>query len=180
MALHTGRIHDALDAPLAQQGLVIEDIRAHAAGRHRTLTITVDLSADHAEPVSSQAIAEATRTISALLDEIEVWGEHPYTLEVSSPGAERPLTQPRQFRRVVGRRLRAELAADGSGAESRTVEAEAEAGAGEEPPAPEAVETVEARLESADEAGIVLEGVRDGARIPYAQVRAARVVVSLR
>ena len=180
MALHTGRIHDALDAPLAQQGLVIEDIRAHAAGRHRTLTITVDLDADHAEPVSSQAIAEATRTISALLDEIEVWGEHPYTLEVSSPGAERPLTQPRQFRRVVGRRLQAELAADGSGAESRTVEAEAEAGAGEEPPAPEAVETVEARLESADEAGIVLEGVRDGARIPYAQVRAARVVVSLR
>ena len=178
MALHTGRIHYALDAPLAQQGLVIEDIRAHAAGRHRTLTITVDLDADHAEPVSSQAIAEATRTISALLDEIEVWGEHPYTLEVSSPGAERPLTQPRQFRRVVGRRLRAELAADGSGAESRTVEAEA--GAGEEPPAPEAVETVEARLESADEAGIVLEGVRDGARIPYAQVRAARVVVSLR
>ena len=178
MALHTGRIHDALDAPLAQQGLVIEDIRAHAAGRHRTLTITVDLDADHAEPVSSQAIAEATRTISALLDEIEVWGEHPYTLEVSSPGAERPLTQPRQFRRVVGRRLRAELAADGSGAESRTVETEA--GAGEEPPAPEAVETVEARLESADEAGIVLEGVRDGARIPYAQVRAARVVVSLR
>ena len=178
MALHTGRIHDALDAPLAQQGLVIEDIRAHAAGRHRTLTITVDLDADHAEPVSSQAIAEATRTISALLDEIEVWGEHPYTLEVSSPGAERPLTQPRQCRRVVGRRRRAELAADGSGAESRTVEAEA--GAGEEPPAPEAVETVEARLESADEAGIVLEGVRDGARIPYAQVRAARVVVSLR
>ena len=178
MALHTGRIHDALDAPLAQQGLVIEDIRAHAAGRHRTLTITVDLDADHAEPVSSQAIAEATRTISALLDEIEVWGEHPYTLEVSSPGAERPLTQPRQFRRVVGRRLRAELAADGSGAESRTVEAEA--GAGEEPPAPEAVETVEARLESADEDGIVLEGVRDGERIPNAQVRAARVVVSLR
>ena len=83
MALHTGRIHDALDAPLAQQGLVIEDIRAHAAGRHRTLTITVDLDADHAEPVSSQAIAEATRTISALLDEIELWGEHPYTLEVS-------------------------------------------------------------------------------------------------
>ena len=178
MALHTGRIHDALDAPLAQQGLVIEDIRAHAAGRHRTLTITVDLDADHAEPVSSQAIAEATRTISALLDEIEVWGEHPYTLEVSSPGAERPLTQPRQFRRVVGRRLRAELATGGEESESRT--ADAEAGAGEESPAPEAVETVEARLESADEDGIVLEGVRDGARIPYAQVRAARVVVSLR
>jgi ribosome maturation factor RimP len=43
-----------------------------------------------------------------------------------------------------------------------------------------AVETVEATLVSADEDGIVLEDVRAGGRIPYAQVRAARVVVSLR
>jgi ribosome maturation factor RimP len=162
MALHTGPIHDALATPLAEQGLVVEDIRAHTAGRHRTLTVIVDLDADHAEPVSSQAVADATRTISALLDGLDVWGDHPYTLEVSSPGAERPLTQPRQFRRSVGRRLRAELSGAGTGEDA------------------EAVETVEATLVSADEDGIVLEDVRAGGRIPYAQVRAARVVVSLR
>ncbi|HJG79070.1 MAG TPA: hypothetical protein K8V08_01505 [Brevibacterium senegalense] len=166
MALHTGPIHDALATPLAEQGLVVEDIRAHAAGRHRTLTIVVDLDADHAEPVSAQAVTDATRTISALLDGLDVWGDHPYTLEVTSPGAERPLTQPRQFRRAVGRRLRADLAAAGA------------AGTGEDA---EAVETVEATLVSADDDdGIVLEDVREGERIPYAQVRAARVVVSLR
>ena len=166
MALHTGPIHDALATPLAEQGLVVEDIRAHAAGRHRTLTIVVDLDADHAEPVSAQAVTDATRTISALLDGLDVWGDHPYTLEVTSPGAERPLTQPRQFRRAVGRRLRADLAA---------------AGAAETGEDAEAVETVEATLVSADDDdGIVLEDVREGERIPYAQVRAARVVVSLR
>ena len=165
MALHTGPIHDALATPLAEQGLVVEDIRAHAAGRHRTLTIVVDLDADHAEPVSAQAVTDATRTISALLDGLDVWGDHPYTLEVTSPGAERPLTQPRQFRRAVGRRLRADLAAAGA------------AGTGEDA---EAVETVEATLVSADEDGIVLEEVRGGGRIAYAQVRTARVVVSLR
>lgn len=158
MALHTGSIHEAIAAPLAEQGLIVEDIRAHAAGRHRTLTITVDLDADHAEPVSSQQIADATRAISGLLDGIEVWGTHPYTLEVSSPGAERPLTEPRHFRRSTGRKLRLQLV----------------------DPAAEAEETLEATLTSADEDGIVLEGVRDGERIPYAQVRSAQVVVSLR
>lgn len=165
MALHTGPIHDALATPLAEQGLVVEDIRAHAAGRHRTLTIVVDLDADHAEPVSAQAVTDATRTISALLDGLDVWGDHPYTLEVTSPGAERPLTQPRQFRRAVGRRLRADLAGDGAAGTAQGTET---------------VETVEATLVSADQDGIVLEDVREGERIPYAQVRAARVVVSLR
>ena len=165
MALHTGPLHDALATPLAEQGLVVEDIRAHAAGRHRTLTIVVDLDADHAEPVSAQAVTDATRTISALLDGLDVWGDHPYTLEVTSPGAERPLTQPRQFRRAVGRRLRADLARDGAAGTAQDTET---------------VETVEATLVSADQDGIVLEDVREGERIPYAQVRAARVVVSLR
>lgn len=160
MALHTDRIREALEGPLREDGLVVEDIRAHAAGRHRTLTVTIDLDVDHAEPVSSAVIADATRTVSALLDEIDVWGDHPYTLEVTSPGAERPLTEPRQFRRALGRRVRAELAADGAPAEQ--------------------VETVEGVLSDVDADGIVLDGVREDARIAFAEIRAARVVVSLR
>ena len=157
MALHTDRIRDELAGPLAEAGLVVEDIRAHAAGRHRTLTIVVDLDAEHAEPVPFDTVTEATRTVSELLDGIDVWGEHPYTLEVTSPGAERPLTQPRHFRRARGRRVRAELAGTG-----------------------DAVEVAEGVLTDVDADGIVLEGVRDGRRIPFADVAAARVVVSLR
>lgn len=46
--------------------------------------------------------------------------------------------------------------------------------------APNSGETVEGVLTDADAAGIVLDGVRDGDRIPFAEVAAARVVVSLR
>lgn len=160
MALHTDRIREALEGPLREAGLVLEDVRAHAAGRHRTLTITVDLDADHAEPMSSAVIADATRSVSELLDGIDVWGDHPYTLEVTSPGAERPLTEPRQFRRVVGRRVRAELGAEDLPSER--------------------LETVEGILTDVDDDGIVLEGVHDGVRIAFTDIRTARVVVSLR
>ncbi len=160
MALHTDRIREELAGPLAEAGLIVEDIRAHAAGRHRTLTVVIDLDADHSDPVPFDTVTEATRMVSELLDEVEVWGEHPYTLEVTSPGAERPLTEPRHFRRAHGRRVHAELTpVDGA------------AGDGE---------TVEGVLADVDDDGIVLEGVRDGGRIPFSEVAAARVVVSLR
>ncbi|SMX69999.1 ribosome maturation factor RimP [Brevibacterium sp. Mu109] len=160
MALHTDSIRDELAGPLAEAGLVVEEVRAHAAGRHRTLTVVIDLDADHSDPVPFDTVTEATRTVSEVLDGIEVWGEHPYTLEVTSPGAERPLTEPRHFRRARGRRVHAELRAEEG--------------------APNSGETVEGVLTDADAAGIVLDGVRDGDRIPFAEVAAARVVVSLR
>ena len=37
-------------------------------------------------------------------------GEQPYTLEVTSPGTDRPLTQPRHWRRNQGRLVKATLA----------------------------------------------------------------------
>ena len=47
-------------------------------------------------PPLSRAVAEA-------LDSSDVLGDEPYTLEVSSPGVDRPLTAPRHWRRNVGR-----------------------------------------------------------------------------
>lgn len=160
MALHTDRIREELAGPLAEAGLIVEDIHAHAAGRHRTLTVVIDLDADHSDPVPFDTVTDATRVVSEVLDEIEVWGEHPYTLEVTSPGAERPLTEPRHFRRARGRRVHAELGAD-----------DVMSNGGE---------TVEGVLADVDADGIVLEGVRDGNRIPFSEVAAARVVISLR
>ncbi|WP_101588084.1 ribosome maturation factor RimP [Brevibacterium jeotgali] len=160
MALHTDRIRDELAGPLAEAGLTVEEIRAHAAGRHRTLTVVIDLDADHSDPVPFDTVTEASRMVSEVLDGIEVWGEHPYTLEVTTPGAERPLTEPRHFRRARGRRVRAELGADEG--------------------APSDGGTVEGVLTDVDDEGIVLEGVRDGDRILFSEVATAQVVVSLR
>ena len=40
------------------------------------------------------------------LDDSDVMGVQPYTLEVTSPGVDRPLTQPRHWRRNAGRLVR--------------------------------------------------------------------------
>jgi ribosome maturation factor RimP len=44
-----------------------------------------------------------------VLDETDVMGEHPYTLEVTSPGVDRPLTLPRHWRRNEGRLVKVVL-----------------------------------------------------------------------
>jgi ribosome maturation factor RimP len=55
-------------------------------------------------------IAELSRSLSKELDDSGVMGEAAYTLEVSSPGVDRPLTEPRHWRRARGRLVRVPLA----------------------------------------------------------------------
>jgi ribosome maturation factor RimP len=87
--------------------LDLETVRVTAAGRRRLLRVIVDGDGG----VSLDTIALASRELSARLDTAAEMGELPYTLEVSSPGVDRPLTQPRHWRRALGRLVVAPLAA---------------------------------------------------------------------
>jgi ribosome maturation factor RimP len=89
------RLAEVLTAPLAASGLDVEAIELTPAGRRRLLRVAVDKDGG----VTMDDIADATREVSRLLDESDVMGEHPYTLEVTSPGTDRPLTLPRHWRR---------------------------------------------------------------------------------
>lgn len=94
-------------------GLVVEDVHVTPAGRRRQVRVLLDrdltglLASDDEEsavaPLSLDEVAAATRSVDDALESAGVMGETPYVLEVSSPGVERPLTQPRHFRRNVGR-----------------------------------------------------------------------------
>jgi ribosome maturation factor RimP len=77
----------------------LEAVRVTAAGRRRLLRVVVD--SDHG--VSLDDAATVSRDVSAALDSGTVMGDLPYTLEVSSPGVDRPLTSPRHWRRAAGR-----------------------------------------------------------------------------
>ena len=68
----------------------LESVRVTAAGRRRLLRVVVDSD----RGVSLDDAAEISRTLSAALDSEPVMGDFPYTLEVSSPGVDRPLTDP--------------------------------------------------------------------------------------
>lgn len=87
--------------------LDLETVKVTAAGRRRLLRVIVDGDGG----VSLDTIALASRELSARLDTAAEMGELPYTLEVSSPGVDRPLTQPRHWRRALGRLVVAPMAA---------------------------------------------------------------------
>ena len=80
-------------------GLDLEDVSVSASGRRRLLRAVVDKDGG----VTLDDVADATRELSRELDASDVMGEQPYTLEVTSPGLDRPLTAPRHWRRNLHR-----------------------------------------------------------------------------
>ena len=84
---------------VAVAGMDLESVRVSAAGRRRLLRVVVDSD----QGVSLDDAAAISRQLSAALDTEAVMGDFPYTLEVSSPGVDRPLLDPRHWRRAVGR-----------------------------------------------------------------------------
>jgi ribosome maturation factor RimP len=99
-----------IEPVVAAAGMDLESVRTIVAGRRRLVRIVVD--SDHG--VSLDDAADVSRDISALLDAGNVLGETPYTLEVSSPGVDRPLTEPRHWRRARGRLVKVKVTGEGS------------------------------------------------------------------
>lgn len=140
------RLVELLAPVLADTGLDLEDVQVTPAGRRRLLRVVIDREGG----VPLDEVATVSGVVFAALDRSDALGGHPYTLEVSSPGVDRPLTQPRHWRRANGRLVRASLA-DGS--------------------------EVTGRVTAADDAGVLL-GVDGGERrLDYAEVATARVQV---
>lgn len=86
-----------------QSGLEIDRIEVASAGKRSVLRIYLDGDGPEGRGPSLDQIAEATRAISVALDDSTAVGNAPYTLEVSSRGVSRPLTEQRHFRRNIGR-----------------------------------------------------------------------------
>src|ERR1700728_1766672 len=98
-----------IEPAVTAAGMDLEAVRMTVAGRRRLLRVVVD--SDHG--VSLDDAADVSREISAVLDAGNVLGDVPYTLEVSSPGVDRPLTEPRHWRRARGRLVRVEVTGEG-------------------------------------------------------------------
>lgn len=91
--------------PVAEgRGLFLESVSVGAQGRRRLVRVVVDLP-DGPGGVGSDALAEVSHAVSTALDEADVI-DGSYLLEVSTPGTDRPLREPRHFRRALGRLVR--------------------------------------------------------------------------
>ena len=115
------RIEAELDDPLRALGLDIEAVDITPAGKRRILRIAVDRDGG----VTLDEVAEATREVNRVLDDSDVMGEQPYTLEVTSRGVDRPLTLERHWRRNASRLVKVTLT-DGESLTGRIQEAAAE------------------------------------------------------
>lgn len=147
-AAQAEEITAALTGPLSELDMDVEAVELTPAGKRRILRIAVDSDGG----VTLDDVATATKTVERVIDETDVMGEQPYTLEVTSRGVDRPLTLPRHWRRNADRLVKVTLV-DGA--------------------------VVEGRVGSSDEERVTLEV--DGAEqeIAYAEVAKAFVQVEL-
>jgi len=100
-----------------ERGLDLEDVVVTPAGKRRMLRVVVDQDGG----VGLDTVAEVSTAVSLALDDSDAMGGAPYVLEVTSPGIDRPLTEPRHWRRASGRLVKASRA-DGGTAQGRIVE----------------------------------------------------------
>src|ERR1039457_4506142 len=131
-------------------GMNLEGVRVTSAGRRRLLRVVVDADGG----VSLDDIEHVSRELSAVLDQAAAMGEAPYTLEVSSPGVDRPLTEPRHWRRAVGRLVTAPLASE-----------------------PAAAAVIEGRITGAAENGVTLDVAGVSRQFGYGELGAGRIQV---
>ena len=139
---------DLLASTLAPLGMELVDMELRPG--------TVRVVVDRTDGADLEAIAEATRAVSAVLDTHDPLPGQRYTLEVSSPGVERPLRTPGHFIRAVGETVTIRTTT-GSQGERR----------------------VTGRVAAADAEGFVLEGddlPEGGRRFSYGEVERARTV----
>jgi ribosome maturation factor RimP len=139
----TTRVRELVEAPLAADGFEVVDV----VFQGKQLRVTVD----RPEGVDMEAVSRASKVVSGVLDEPHRDGGDvvpgTYTLEVSSPGIERPLRTPEHFRRFLGREI-----------VGRTL------------PGATGERRFEGTLESADDEGVVVAG----RRLAYADIERAR------
>jgi ribosome maturation factor RimP len=149
-----------LEPVVRAAGMDLESVRISPAGRRRLLKVVVDADGGAA----LDQIAEVSREVSGRLDASGVMGEVPYTLEVSSPGVDRPLTEPRHWRRAQGRLVSAPLAAPDGAGSGRT-------GTPRRPP------TLHGRILHAGDTSVTLDIDGDRVELDYDELGPGRVQV---
>jgi ribosome maturation factor RimP len=101
MAL-TDSIAELIEPAVTAQGFYLEEVQLVSPGKHRIVTCIVDGETS----LNLDQVTAVSRAISELLDEAPIMGDTPFTLEVTSPGVDRPLTKPRHFAKNVDRLLK--------------------------------------------------------------------------
>lgn len=102
-------ISAAITPALEALGFYLEDVTITSAGRRSMLTVIVDGDTH----LSLDQVTSATKAIGEIVESVQSLGETPFTLEVTSPGLDRPLTKVRHWQKNINRLVKVVLL-DGS------------------------------------------------------------------
>ena len=92
-------ISAAIRPIIEASGNYLEELTSTSAGKVKILTVIVD-SDSH---LNLDQITAVTKEISEVIETLEELGDSAFTLEVTSPGIDRPLTKPRHWRKNFDR-----------------------------------------------------------------------------
>ena len=92
----------AITPAIESLGFYLEDINITSAGKRSMLTVIVDGDSH----LSLDQVTIATKAISEIVENLPTLGNNPFTLEVTSPGLDRPLTKPRHWRKNQDRLIK--------------------------------------------------------------------------
>ena len=126
MTASAARLSELVRPAVAAVGYDLEQLTVTAAGRRSVVRVVVDKDGG----VTLDDVADVSRVISDALDAADAADPSllgaTYVLEVSSPGVDRPLTEPRHWRRNLRRLVTATLR-EGGPVTGRVVSADDEA-----------------------------------------------------
>jgi ribosome maturation factor RimP len=110
-------ISAAITPALEALGFYLEDVTIISAGRRSMLTVIVDGDTH----LSLNQVTSATKAIGEIVESVQSLGETPFTLEVTSPGLDRPLTKVRHWQKNINRLVKVVLL-DGSEIKGRIID----------------------------------------------------------
>lgn len=139
----------AVIEPIVRElGFDLEALEVRGSGNHTVLLVAIDSDTG----VGIDEITKVTRALAPVLDETDAMGHERYTLEVTTRGIDRPLTELRHWRRNVGRVVAIELTD---------------------------TERFEARIADHDDEGVNLEIRGESIRFPFSDIAKAVIQVEL-
>lgn len=130
-------------------GLELWDVSYRKEAGRMVLRVLVDRDGG----IDLETISETSERLSRRLDIEDFAGDEAYSLEVSSPGLERPLREPRHFERSLGQRVKLKTTEPHEGRRAH-----------------------EGALISTDAEAIVIAAEGGELRVPYADIASARTV----
>jgi ribosome maturation factor RimP len=98
MAVDLEKVQAIVERVAASQGLEVVEVELRGGGKARMLRIFID----KASGVTHEDCADLSREVSTILDVEDAVPGGSYVLEVSSPGLDRKLFRPTDFKRFQG------------------------------------------------------------------------------